>query len=560
MPTDDFMSQILDRVKSDLISGDNAVKKVVENDLKAQGMFESIQTIFNQVSKDAAIVKTAEVAAAAKKQVVVRAQANAFGVNIENTANRLVRLATEKTKAEEESLVQLDELHRQANIGITDDPLGFIAAQTFGVPAQRAKYRASAGRAAVLSDMIDKTNQQIQQSVVTYESIKEPITQASAEALTRLSEAEAKISAQKTALEGMKYNSEALSRSMTMSHQVLNTIFQVKNAINAEKQLQIAQEHLDISRQQFDLTKAIRTAEQTAKEEQRQFDEHALENITLGYQALGLPTPDAREAKFIEARFKAGDTELWDMYARGRDSKVMGTAMVGTSAANSIDTIAKYPASINNFPESRIPVIQLLAEAKNRVDKMAGVDKKDKKAVDAAINKEAGNILELQFSQSNSHPENVFNVGDLRQYLGSKIGEPNPIPAPKAIQSSTLYNKFLKPAADAGVDMSDPKIVWAMLLEGIKSNKITYEEAVDISRIYKSAAQINMSAKGLIAFGLVPNLNGKALNVKLGRFGGTINITDVVEVGKKLNEDLANYLYQSRRIQNLETNVLGGAP
>jgi hypothetical protein len=277
-----------------------------------------------------------------------------------------------------------------------------------------------------------------------------------------------------------------------------------------------------------------------------------MENINIGYASVGMPAIDAREAKFLEARFKAGDAEVWDMYNRGRLSKMTGTFMIGASPAESVETIKKYPGIVNNMPESRMPAIQVLGNAADRVSKMANVDKKDPKAVATAINAEVKKELEVQFSYTNSNPENVFNIGDLRQYLGSTTDSKEKVPAPVSIQNIPVFKKFLVKHRDAGTDLSDPKIVWQMAIAELIAGNITFNDVVELSSVYRAAAHLNMAAKGLVAFGMVPPNSGKNLKVKLGRFSGSIiDITDPVQVSNQLSKDLANKIYQTERYNQL---------
>jgi hypothetical protein len=463
----------------------------------------------------------------------------------------LVRLAQTRTALKDEASAKLDELHRRANVKPSDNILEFLGNQLYGVANARAEYRQAAGRAEIVSKDIAETNSLIQQSVQTYKAIEEPITASAAEAMTRLASAEADLNVRKAQLEGFKHNTESVLRAQQLSKSALDTIFQVRTALQAEQQLKISLDHLQLSKEQFDSAKQEKKVADEARQENKQTDEYVLENINIGLAALGLPEVDAREAKFVMAQFKAGKQDLYDMYQRGRASKVIGFGIIGTSAADSIDVLNTHPEAVRNLPESRTPVLQLLATAREDVLRNPQIDKKDKKAVDSAINKSAQALLEQQAARADGSPENIFNIGDLKQYLGSAPTDARNIQPPAAIKNTPIFKKLLIEQRDAGTDLSNPKIVFEMAVAAVAANKISFEDAVSLSTVYRQAVQINLSAKGLTGFGLVAPKNGKSLNVKLGTFSGVVDITDPVALSRKLAEKLAEKLYQTERINTL---------
>jgi hypothetical protein len=504
---------------------------------KAQSLMSGLQDIYAQVAKDQSTVTAATVAAKLNTQVATDQVVNAIGADPANPANIYVQLATRQKASIEATNKSFDELNRLAKIGPTEDLLGFLSAQFGGVSDARKAFRENLGRTELVSAQVAQINKTIIEANSSYKTAEAPITAASADAATRLAASEAQASAAKVALESVKYGTEAMLRAQQLSKEQLSLLFQAQSASIAQQQNELALKQFDFHKEEFDWRKQERQLLDEARLEGKTIDEHVINNINTGYAALGLPPVDPREAKVVLSQFKAGKADLQEAYERGRATTVTGIPMVGTSAAVSVDTLTAHPEAI--IPPSRDPTVKLLATARDTVlanPKFAG--EKDKKKVDKAINDTALELMKEQYGNVTNNPDNVFYVGDLKQYLGSPKGDPRQVPPPYAIGISPLYTKLLKPIADTGADMSDPKIVMRMVTKGVVDKTITFEEAVDIATVYRQAIMINLQAKGLTSFGLVPPDAGRTLNVRMGRFGNKIDISNPVDVSRFLSQEL----------------------
>src|SRR4249919_3428235 len=101
------------------------------NDTAVQENLGGAQTIYNTIAQDQATVKAAEVAAEKQTQAATARVVTSLGADPKNPANILVKLAEQKAASDEATRQSYDELHRRANLGPTDDFLGFLSAQLY---------------------------------------------------------------------------------------------------------------------------------------------------------------------------------------------------------------------------------------------------------------------------------------------------------------------------------------------------------------------------------------------------------------------------------------------
>jgi len=534
----DLPAIVAAQLEETITSGKNVQEVVAGNEFRSQKLLQGVQRIYDTVAKDQATVKAAEIAAKLNTQNATTQVVQAIGADPVNPANILVDLAMKKQAAIKETNKSFEELHRRADIGITDDFMGFLSAQFGGVAEARRDFRKNLGTSQLITSQVEEINKIVLAASSVYKAAEGPITAAAAEAATRLAAAEANANVQKIALESVKSSTEAMLRSQQLTKEQLSLLFQAQNAEMAVTQHNLALKQFSFQREKFEWEKEERKILNEARLEGKQMEEHVLENINVGYAALGLPPVEPREAKFIIAQFKAGKAELLEMYDRGRATKVTGVAMIGTSAADSVDALTAHPEAQPG--DSKIAAIRLINAARNAVmSNPKYMNEKNKKVVDKAINDMADSLMEQQYVNVTKNPDNIFYVGDLKQYLGSPAGDPRQIPPPVAIAISPLYTKLLKPLTDANADMSDPRIVMQMVMKGFKDKTLTFEEAVDISTVYRQAVMINLQAKGLTSLGLVPPKAGRTLQVNMGTFGDKIDVTDPISVSNWLSKELA---------------------
>jgi len=502
------------------------------NDTAVQENLGGAQTIYNTIAQDQATVKAAEVAAEKQTQAATARVVTSLGADPKNPANILVKLAEQKAASDEATRQSYDELHRRANLGPTDDFLGFLSAQLYGVGEARGKFRENLGKSQLLDEQVAKTQQFVQNSQFVFKAGTEAITTASAEAAVRIAASEANLRAKQVAIESAKYGNEALLRNLNLTKEELNIAFQTVNANMAAQQYDLALKHFKLSEDRFAWDKEEKKIRDEAILEGKQMEEHVLDNINAGNVSLGLAPYDAKEAKFVIAQFKAGREDLIKAYNRGRATKALGIPIVGTSAADTVDTLTAHPEAV--IPEGRKVTLKVIDQANQDVMSQAKYrTEKNKAVIEKAINDRTDQLLEQQYRQVTRDPDNVFNPGDLKQYLGSKD-----IPAPFAIRVSPIYTKLLQPLANSGADLSDPRVVLEATKEAVRKKTLTYEEAVDLSTVYRQVVMLNLQIRGFKSYGVHIPDDGRGLNVKTGYFGGTTDLTDPVAVSNWLSNEL----------------------
>lgn len=543
MATDssDLMPSILAQTQAQLTAGHETTRIILENQNQSAQALKSIEDIYTQVSKDATVVKSAEQAARLTTQAAIKSRANAFGADISATADVMTELAIRRKAQSVEADASLVELQRRASVKFTDSPLDFIGNQLFGVYDARQEFRMKQGMVSRTQSEIDDLNKNIQSTVQTYKALEESVTVASADAATRLAASEANAKMHETRLRSLKNDSEAVTAAYSLGQSSLNAIYSAVGALRAEEQLALSKKHFSLSQEQFEFSKEERTLAREARQEGKDLDENIGENYNLGLASLGLEAVTGVELRQIIALFKSNNPEVFAMYRRGREVKRSGgRAIIGLSAADSILNLDQNPNAERTLPEIKTPVITVLNTARGAVNKAigrpGGPDPKDSRAIEKALNTTVQTLLIQQFAQSDSSPDNVFNTGDLKQYLGSTERE---IPPPRAIGNLSLYKKLLQPLAEAGADLSQPRFVYETVYSAVKDGKITLEEAEQLSQVYRVAHQINLAARGFHGFGISSPVYEKHLYVKLGKFGSTVDITDPNVLRRRLVGSLA---------------------
>lgn len=551
----DITDAIAQQLETTIKGGKTAAGQVTANDAKAQNTLNGIQKIYETMATDAATVKNAETAAKLNTQVATDALVTAMGADPKSSANVLLELAREQATAQASARDNFKELHRRSEIKPTQDFSGFLSAQLFGVEESRAAYRKAAGYSDLLTKQVSDANQLIQQSVAIYKAVEAPITQGSAEAAARIAASQAAVAAQQSALDGIKHSTEAVIRAQALDSQQLGLLFQARSAQQSEEAHKLALKNFDLHVEQFNWQKEEKRIADEARADGKQLDEHILENINIGRSVIGQPAIDAREGKFILQQFKAGKTDLYEAYLRGGASKDTGIAMIGTSPADTIRTFDEHPDAVARLPESKQPTIRLLAQARENVRGKIALEK-DPLKISKIINDEVASIVQQQYSNVTRSEDNVFNIGDLKQFLGSPTGDQLAIPAPTAIAASSVYKKFLVPLRDANIDLSDQRVVMQMVVKAIKDKQITFEDAVDMSTVYKQATVINLQARGLTGMGIIPPNVGRTLNVRVNSYGKAIDLTDPVAISNYLSGELSP---GGKRSTIINTPALGGA-
>lgn len=535
-----FTANILEETQRDLALSQDATKITLENSSLVQNQLKSIADIYGQVSADMAVVKSAEQAARLTTQAAALSRANALGVDPRTSSDAIVELATKKVAQDKETEKSLIELHRRAKVTPQDGILNYVGQQLFGVYDARQVFRANASLSEYYGAEISKTNKLVQETVQTYTALQESVTQASAAAATRIAAAEGQLQAKKVAIEGFKYDTDAINTLRNISKDRLQALISADASLRAAEQLRISQEHLDLSKKSLDWQQEERALNRAAKAEGKELDEYLVDSYNYGRASLGLPPVSGMQAKQMLVLLKGGKQEFLEMVKRGELAMLTNKSVIGTSAADSIKNLSDNPGAVQTLPEIKTPMIRLLNQAREMTRKEPNIDVKDNAAIAASLNKNANRLVEIQYQRADSSPDNIFNPGDLKQYLGSAKQN---IPPPRAIASLPIYTKFLKTLAESDVDLSDPKVVYNLVYAGVLNGQITLNEAAQLSVVYGYAAQLNMTAKGITGFGIVPPEGGHKLNVGVGKFGTLIDIADPVVLTRKLSSDLARDKY-----------------
>lgn len=536
-PATDLMTSILAQTQEQLNTNRETSRVVLENQNSSRELLAGISTLYAEVARDSSVVKAQENAAKLQVQAAVKTRALAFGVDVSANADRMVQLAMERTVAVDKADKELADLQRRADVKFTDSPLDFLGQQFFGIQEQRGKFRMAQGMVERKQAEIQQLNVNVQQTAQTYKALEESISIASADAATRNAAAQSTALAMDAKLRSIKNDSEAVLTVQNLSQSSLNSIYQATNALRAEEQIALSRKQFALSEKAFEFSSEERRLAREARTEGKELDDYILENINIGRASLGLEPYSGVGAKQQIGLYKAGKQDLHEMEKRGEASKFLGgIAVIGTDSADAINNLSKNPAVERTLPEIKVPVVGLLNRARDKIAADQSIDRKDGAKVIGALNKTVKILVAQQFAQADSSPDNIFNPGDLKQFLGNKEAG---IPAPRAIANLSLYKKLIQPMAESGVDMSSPKLVVGAVYSALKDGKITLNDAVELSQVYRIANEYNQKARGLRGFGIDAPNNGKNLNLTLGKYGQVFDVADPLVLARRFINQLA---------------------
>lgn len=494
---------------------------------KLQGQ---ITDIYDQTAQSAAVVaRQAQEANIAVNRAKVQA-VTAAGVAADGSAGRIIDLLGEQRKAGDAVLSRLDEVNRKRNRSIFDivsDPIGTIT-DMVTLDRSEQQLRGEVAKADALGKEIVNTNNALQETFQTQESLKVVSTAATADAAAQIAAAEAQVLAKRSQMEGLKYNLLGIQAIQQADVQTLELLGKSQNAIQAEQTMRIQNENLKINLRQLKIQEENVAMQRAAKKEQSDFDAYLADNIATSMKSMGLVVPNGVGMKQAVAMFKAGDTSY--MYHAKNGKRIRdtggGTAYIGASPDEAVTVISQLDI---NLPEQMKPTLNILKIAMDdpalaRIDRKKEPDKwvsEYNKSVDRIVGEQSASIL--------PGSGNPFDVGSLTTYIQ------NP-----TLAALGVTQKLLAPMAAAGDSLSDPRAVLKAGASAVAKGLITSTEFSQLGVIYQQSSLIHQKAIGLDRVGIVPPMAGRQYNIQMGfGNGGTTNLTDNTELGRWLAKSMA---------------------
>lgn len=504
-----------------------SAKRKQENAAKGAAIATELSDTLKIVAGDVAVVAATKNAADLKVQAENSRIARAAGIDPEVGANILVDTVAKLRQSNAETEANLKVYRAKNESSFFDNPLAWVADQVT-LPLAEERLKGSMQQSALYSDQLVKVNNTLQESFQTTEKLKESINTASAAAATRVAAAEALITSKKYELDSLRYNLSGIEAAQNATVEQMNATYNVFNAKKSEEQLRMSQEAHDLSKERFEAETRARQDTIAATGTDKTIAEATFIKVNLGRAAMGMKPLDAKEMQYTLAKMRSGAGGDAQTYYEVGD-KLASTEQThfGNSPAGALRTLISTP---HELPDIQKDVEALLGEAMKALQANPRGVSKDQATNDAFVNNFVNEQISAQYANVVPGSGNLFDVGDLSQYLTLS-----------AIKGLPVVTKLLAPLASSGVKLDQPKIIMGLLQKAVKDGTLTVPELAGISNVYRKANDVAQATHNFRAFNIVLPNNGKNYNVKLSTFGNAVDLADPTAISNYLSREMASH-------------------
>lgn len=474
--------------------------------------------------------------------------ANHLGTNVKDQSEVMTGLSDNILQLMQARQAAAQVVAQKQNVGFFDDPLQHILNQ-FTINDDIDKHNALNEQLQDATDSMDTLNKLTQQTAITQEALKEPITAAAMAASAKNTADTAALASGKSQRDALQYNAQGITAALSLSRESLSTQFQAVTAQTQQQNVQIALDHLSLERQRFDWQQQEKTIADAARNKNTDIDTYTMAKINDGLVRMGMdPIPqNSPRAGSVLSAIKSGAAS-GSIYAQAfqisNDSEAAGGATIlAPSPAGAVELLSKLPLKLTPAQE---PIRVLLEDATQATRSNATVNLKDKNSVAASLNTDATTILATMARKiSPGDSGNVFQIPP----LGAVIT------ASPELQTLPVVSKVIAPMIAAGADVSNPDVVFQSVMSEVTKGTITVPEAIEgMAYTYQRAVKVNLEARQLQSFGL--NLTPKkpgdpstmTFNVPISGVPRssfsvsskqTVDMTDMVGLSRVVNQYLA---------------------
>lgn len=511
---------------------DTDTSKIEANLSDAAALSMNTSAVLRQAASDSAIVELTKQSADLSTQTARQKIGLDFGVD-RNAQNQVYStLSAIESREADKQLAAKAEIDRKESISLLDDPIGYITAR-LTINQDIRKYNAAESNRADAFKRIADLNTAADVSSRAQSLYANTVTQASAEAAARLAAVAATEKANTAEIQSKLYNNAGLTAVLQADAQKLSFLFQTKNAQNADAQLALSQKNNDRLEEEWQFRKAIKLKED-------KYDSSILDAITLGRGARGLPPLSGVKGDTVLQMIKSkapGAEEFIDDWKAGEKAQINGTGTVQLAGtpAEMIGRIQNRQAIL--VSPSQELVKDKLNDAFTFVTASKTFDPKDVVGNMHKLNDATMTILNHDAAEVRpGDAKNLFSIPPINQIVKTS----------EAAAATPVYQKILKPLMDSGVNMDDPNNVIAAIINGIRSEKLTYGEALSTTTLYQVGSAANLANRALPKFGIPNQPQFYRYNVKLHNlasdfgFDSTVDLTKPDQFGRFLNKQLSN--------------------
>lgn len=473
---------------SSISSGTSQIKDIRT---AQQKMAENTAQLLESAGINDAIVRDQKNLATIQTQNAAAKAGAIFGADLSQAGERISEYARVQQTARDQRMALEQTIADKQSVGFTDNPLQYIINQ-FTVNDDINKHNALVDVEDGAGKSIEDITRESSAVAQNQKNFEISITAASAKAESDSILAKAQAQASDVREKSMNYQADAVNASMAQSKDVLNIQSDINNAKQQQEERALRMKEFDMHSAKFEWDKQDRADKQASDTSLAETMQKGL-NVIYGAKAPNI-SASPQIAKDWIMRLKSGG----EVGKLANSAYMKGlSGILGGSAAQVIDEI--YSGVAVDVKPGQEPILKLFENSRRELAAVSPDIKDDAQRqalVNATVNK---NLEKMAKNIKPGDTDNVFNVGDVRNYLTSA-----------AVASTPLAQKIL---AESKVDMNDPSKVYAEALRGVKEGKIKIEEAADgLATLYKQAVDTNLKIRDMARYGVA--LDSKAENVR----------------------------------------------
>jgi hypothetical protein len=520
------LNDILADVGTFLVQSSSSEPLLKENFRKGEIITGNIQAMLDAAGGDQELVKRTQETAALQAQKTLAARAAAVGVDVNAAADRITSLMTDIQASHKEVDSALTTVRQKREVNPFEHPIDYVVS-ALTLPFAEDKLKGAVDTANTKVQQLSQINTAVQQTAQTYAALKESTSAASVEANAKLASLEARINAQKAALEGIKYNTQGIQVAQEASKDRLAMLFHAQTAIDTEIRLQTDLDSLKLRKEEFQWRKEEKALVDQARTEGKQVDELVIEKINLSRASFGLTPIDGLEAKSALTALKSGASkDLAYHYENGDRIKNTGVPFIGANPAESITALKNIPVNLGEHAKA---TVELLKDAETALQANKTIDQKNKTAVDQFLNSHVQASVKQQYSMVT--PGNLFDIGDIRSYA-SLTG----------ISDLGITKKLIEPAIKSGQPLDNPKMVMGLVTKMVSDGTLSSAEAQELAVVYQKGVLLNQASRRFTGYGIVLPNNGKNYYTRLPGLG-VVDMADPTVISRALARDLSEKLF-----------------
>lgn len=547
---DQLLADILSRaalVSSDIQTGINTVRS---NSAKLEDSYTRDSALQRQNADASALVVLTQQQGRLAVETSLKRTAAQFGADLEDASGLQAKLAQDYLSAKADQRAALEVINKKKSTSFFSDPLSYIVNQ-FTIDSDIEKHNAANAKAQAAASQIEETNKLLDQRAIAANRLQTTVTQASAEAAAQAAKNQALIVADDYFRQGVLANTKSVQdiialRSSDMqiaatsydaANKQIQTQVSLENlrlskeaAVRDAERLLIAKKQLEMSAEHLNIAKAAELRQSTVFQQTQAAGEYVQNAVILGYKTLYPNQPQKWEVPnspkmlaLMSGKIPL-DGELKAAFELGViNSKLDPEGRIRILGTSPIDTLKNLQYRPELGPDTK-PVIQLMTDTAQEVINSAKykqlVQAKDVEGANKLVNDTVNQVFAQQAALVKD-PSNPYYLPNISEIVKQSPG----------LNDLKIVQKIIVPFNTAGIDMSNPNVVFQAGLKAVANKEITLNDfAVELSTIYRQGQRVNIASKQLSNFGIAPI---ESYNVKVnlvGMFDTTVNLASPTEI------------------------------